>query len=98
MFNGTSLFNPTVNVIQIFFHFIGKLRLRLPPRQPAKQNSSILTPPSSTHAGSIFLSWLITMSWNYQALWPIVISCNIPTALLELWMLLRIYVLKITVY
>ena len=70
MFNGTSLFNPTVNVIQIFFHFIG----------------------------SIFLSWLITMTWTYQALWPIVISCNIPTALLEIWMILRIYVFKITVY
>jgi len=48
--------------------------------------------------GSLFLSWLITQNWGYTALWPIIISCNIPTALAEVGMLVSIYVLKTTVY
>jgi hypothetical protein len=48
--------------------------------------------------GSIFLSWLITQNWHYSALWPIVISCNIPTALAEFGMILSIYVFKTIVY
>jgi len=48
--------------------------------------------------GSIFLSWLITEIWSHEALWPIVISTSIPTALLEVIMLLAIYVFKIVVY
>ena len=48
--------------------------------------------------GSIFLSWLITENWNVSALWPIVISCNLPTALAEVGMLFSIFVLKSVVY
>lgn len=48
--------------------------------------------------GSIFLSWQITQNWHYSALWPIVISCNLPTALAEVGMILSIYVFKTVVY
>eukprot|EP01039_Chlorochromonas_danica_P002343 gene2342-2565_t len=48
--------------------------------------------------GGIFLSWLITLHWSYHALWPIVVSCNLPTALYELSVLLGIYVFKVIVY
>ena len=48
--------------------------------------------------GSVLLSWLITQNWNYEALWPIVLSCNLPTALYEIAMLLGIHVLKVIVY
>ncbi len=48
--------------------------------------------------GSIFLSWLITENWNYKALWPIVISCNLPTALYEVGILAAIHVFRIIVY
>jgi hypothetical protein len=70
IFFGTTLFSPTINMMQIFFHF----------------------------AGGIFLSWLITENWHYKALWPIVISCNIPTALIEFILLLNVHVFKTTVY
>lgn len=70
IFFGTTLFNSSINMIQIAFHF----------------------------TGSIFLSWMITEIWSYQALWPIVISTSIPTALIEVIMLLAIYVFKIVVY
>lgn len=53
--SGSSLFNGTVNTIQIFFHFIG----------------------------GIFISWLITNNWNYEAVWPIVVCTSLPTALAE---------------
>jgi hypothetical protein len=45
--------------------------------------------------GSIFLSWVITERWNYTALWPIIAACNLPTALLELGVLIFVYGLKI---
>lgn len=48
--------------------------------------------------GSIFLCWLITENWSYKALWPIVISCNLPTALYEVGILLSIFVFRIIVY
>lgn len=48
--------------------------------------------------GSIFLSWLITDNWSYHALWPIVVSCNIPTALIEIMYLLSLHVFRTTVY
>lgn len=48
--------------------------------------------------GSIMLSWCITENWNYKALWPIVITCNLPTALYEIGVLLAIYVFKTIVY
>jgi hypothetical protein len=48
--------------------------------------------------GSLLLSWLITETWNYKALWPIVICTNLPTALVEVAVLIGIYVLKILVY
>ena len=34
--------------------------------------------------GGILLSWVVTDSWNYKAIWPIVITCTIPTALYEI--------------
>ena len=70
IFSGSTMFSPTINMIQIFFHFIG----------------------------SIFLSWLITETWHYKALWPIIISCNFPTAIIECIMILSIYVFKTAVY
>jgi len=70
IFFGTTLFNSSINIIQIAFHF----------------------------TGSIFLSWMITEIWTYDALWPIVVSTSIPTALIEVTMLLAIYVFKIVVY
>ena len=48
--------------------------------------------------GGIFLSWLITDNWNYQALWPIVISSNLPTALAELFQLLVVKVFRAGVF
>jgi hypothetical protein len=48
--------------------------------------------------GGIFLSWLLTSNWNYKALWPIVIACNLPTALYELCVLLGVHVFKIIIY
>eukprot|EP00598_Pedospumella_elongata_P015421 CAMPEP_0185002244 /NCGR_PEP_ID=MMETSP1098-20130426/73372_1 /TAXON_ID=89044 /ORGANISM="Spumella elongata, Strain CCAP 955/1" /LENGTH=125 /DNA_ID=CAMNT_0027529711 /DNA_START=147 /DNA_END=524 /DNA_ORIENTATION=- len=48
--------------------------------------------------GGILLSWVVTYSWNYKALWPIVATCNIPTALYEISILLGIKVFKIIVY
>ncbi len=70
IFSGSTIFSPTINMIQIFFHFVG----------------------------SIFLSWLITETWHYKALWPIIISCNFPTAIIECIMILSIYVFKTAVY
>jgi hypothetical protein len=70
IFFGTTLFNSSINMVQIAFHF----------------------------TGSIFLSWMITEIWSHEALWPIVISTSIPTALIEFSMLLAIYVFKIVVY
>jgi hypothetical protein len=48
--------------------------------------------------GGILLSWLITDIWNYKALWPIVATCNIPTALFEIGVFFAIKILKIIVY
>jgi hypothetical protein len=48
--------------------------------------------------GSLCLSWLIVDNWNYKALWPIVVACNIPTAIMEVIFLLSIHVLRIAVY
>jgi hypothetical protein len=48
--------------------------------------------------GSIFLSWLITEQWTYRALWPIVLCCNLPTALYEIAIILGIKVFRIIVY
>jgi len=48
--------------------------------------------------GGILLSWVVTDSWNYKAIWPIVITCNIPTALYEIGIIFAIRVLKIIVY
>ncbi len=48
--------------------------------------------------GSIFLSWLITQQWSYKALWPVVLSCNLPTAIYEISILLGIYVFRIIIY
>lgn len=45
-------------------------------------------------AGSILLSWAIVGVWGYQAFWPITITCNIPTALLELIPLSSIFVFR----
>mmetsp|Transcript_8104 Transcript_8104/g.13477 ORF Transcript_8104/g.13477 Transcript_8104/m.13477 type:complete len:142 (+) Transcript_8104:104-529(+) len=48
--------------------------------------------------GSLLLSWVVTDTWNYKAIWPIVVFCNLPTALYELTILLAIRVLRIIVY
>lgn len=48
--------------------------------------------------GGIFLSWVITDIWDYRAIWPIVISCNLPTALVEGVLLFLIFGLKVIVY
>lgn len=48
--------------------------------------------------GGILLSWMVTNIWNYEALWPIVITCNLPTAIFELSVVFAIKVLKIIVY
>lgn len=48
--------------------------------------------------GGILLSWLVTDIWNYKALWPIVIACNMPTALFEIVIVFAIKVMKIIVY
>ena len=48
--------------------------------------------------GCIFLSWLITNNWNYQALWPIVISSNLPTALAEIFQMLVVKVFRAGVF
>eukprot|EP01038_Epipyxis_sp_PR26KG_P008267 gene8267-11190_t len=70
IFLGTSLFNNSVNLFQILFHFIG----------------------------SIFLSWLITNNWHYKALWPIIVSCNLPTALCEIMVILSVTVFRVISY
>lgn len=70
IFFGTSLFYTQINLIQIFFHFVG----------------------------SIFLSWLITDNWNYEALWPIIATCNLPPALCEIVILLGIHMFKVIIY
>ena len=41
--------------------------------------------------GGILFSWLILDIWHYQAIWPIVVCCNIPTVLLEMW---RFFIVK----
>lgn len=48
--------------------------------------------------GGIFLSWLITDNWNYQALWPIVISSNLPTALAEIFQILVVKVFRAGIF
>lgn len=70
IFFGSSLFNTTANMIQIFFHFIG----------------------------SILLCWLITEIWSHEMIWPIVIICNLPTALMEIGIIFRLYVFRVAVY
>jgi Transmembrane protein len=60
--SGNSIFNGTVNLLQIFFHFIG----------------------------GIFMSWLITNNWSYQALWPIVVATSLPPALSEICVIIVI--------
>ena len=44
--------------------------------------------------GAIFLSFIIVEIWGYDALWPVVISCNFPTMFAEVYMLIKIYALK----
>ena len=68
MFWGHTLFSPTINVLQVFFHA----------------------------AGGIFLSWLITQNWHYEALWPIIICTNFPTAIIEIAVILSIYIFKMS--
>jgi hypothetical protein len=48
--------------------------------------------------GSIFLSWLITDNWNYLALWPIVVSCSLPTAIAEIFVLVVSNIRKSLLY
>jgi hypothetical protein len=48
--------------------------------------------------GGILISWVVTDTWSYKALWPIVICCNIPTALYEIVILVAIKILRIIVY
>ena len=48
--------------------------------------------------GGIFLSWLITEHWNYLALWPIVISTNLPPALAEITLLVMNGITKNVLY
>ena len=45
--------------------------------------------------GSILLSWLITNNWYVSALWPIILCTNLPTALMELSIIIGIYGLKV---
>ena len=33
--------------------------------------------------GGILLCWLITNNWNSETLWPIIITTNLPTGLIE---------------
>ena len=66
MFWGHTLFSPTINVLQVFFHA----------------------------TGGIFLSWLITQNWHYDALWPIIVCTNFPTAMIEAGVMLSIYFFK----
>ena len=40
------------------------------------------------------MSWFISETWNYKALWPIVIACNVPVAIIEVGILLSVYVFK----
>ena len=48
--------------------------------------------------GGVFLSMLIHQNWGYQALWPIVVSCSFPTAMLEVGLWVRTRVLKSAPY
>ncbi len=48
--------------------------------------------------GGILLSWVITEHWTYEALWPIVIATNIPTALIEVWLLMSIHIFRLNVF
>ena len=48
----------------------------------------------SHFCGGVLLSWFISESWNYEALWPIVIACNIPIAVIEMCILLGVHVFK----
>jgi hypothetical protein len=48
--------------------------------------------------GGVFLSWLVTGEWSYRALWPIIITCNFPTAIYELTILLGVHYFKILAY
>lgn len=92
MFFGTSLFYNTVR----FLSFI---------TPHTAQFITILFYPQGNmfhilvhFIGGILLSWVVTYTWNYKALWPIVACCNIPTALYEIAILIGIRVLKIIVY
>ena len=44
--------------------------------------------------GGIFLSFIITQYWGYYALWPVVITCNFPPLLSEIYMLVKLYVIR----
>ena len=45
--------------------------------------------------GSILLSWLITQNWDVTTLWPIILCTSMPTAIIELLMIISVYGLKI---
>tara|TARA_B110000971_G_scaffold213011_1_gene243240 strand:- start:355 stop:690 length:336 start_codon:yes stop_codon:yes gene_type:complete len=48
--------------------------------------------------GGVYTSWFISFSWQYESIWYIVGFTNLPTAIVEIVMLLAIFVFKIVVY
>jgi hypothetical protein len=48
--------------------------------------------------GGLFLSWMITNYWNYEALWPIVICSNLPTAISEVVHILIVNIFRKAIF
>lgn len=40
--------------------------------------------------GGVVTSRFIVDNWGFEALWPIVVCCNLPSAILELWIILSV--------
>mmetsp|Transcript_11346 Transcript_11346/g.13686 ORF Transcript_11346/g.13686 Transcript_11346/m.13686 type:complete len:144 (+) Transcript_11346:61-492(+) len=48
--------------------------------------------------GGVCISTFIHDNWGYHYLWPLVLSFSLPTALIEVWMLIATHVLRIVIY
>mmetsp|Transcript_33833 Transcript_33833/g.34463 ORF Transcript_33833/g.34463 Transcript_33833/m.34463 type:complete len:142 (+) Transcript_33833:173-598(+) len=44
--------------------------------------------------GGILISRFIINTWPYETLWPIILCCNLPTAVFEIYTMLSIFCLR----